>query len=263
MIAVEKLAKRFAVPDPKKLAENERKDPRLKGRFFHSVEDVSFSCNKGEVLGLLGPNGAGKTTTLRMLSSALTPSSGSINVNGIDVVKDPELARVKIGFLSASTGLYGRLSARENVAYFGQMHGLEGEALEARLAQLFELLDMTSFLDRRAEQMSSGMKQRTSIARALVHNPEVVILDEPTTGLDIMATETVMDVVKHLKEQGTPVIFSTHHLDEVAQLCDRVAVIDKGRTVFADSLQVFRGLGGDLRQSLLSLIEGQQKREAA
>ncbi len=140
MIRVDRLAKQFAVPDPKKLGESERKDPRLKGRFFHSVEDVTFSCNQGEVLGLLGPNGAGKTTTLRMLSSALTPSAGSIDINGIDVVKDPELARVKIGFLSASTGLYGRLSAKENVAYFGRMHGLEGQALEARMAQLFELL---------------------------------------------------------------------------------------------------------------------------
>ncbi|EKE76635.1 ATP-binding cassette domain-containing protein [Gallaecimonas xiamenensis] len=254
MIEVKGLAKRFAVTDPKKLTEEEKADPRLQGRFFHSVRQVEFSCQQGEVLALLGPNGAGKTTTLRMLSSAIKPDAGTIEIGGIDVVRDPAAARKKIGFLSSSTGLYGRLTAMENVAYFGRMHGLEGEALAERMDSLFSLLDMKSFLHRRAEQMSSGMKQRTSIARALVHNPQVVILDEPTTGLDIMATETVLSVVRHLKSQGVPVIFSTHHLDEVAALCDRVAVIDRGETVFNDSLAQFAALNGDLRQALLTLV---------
>lgn len=258
MIKVTGLAKRFAVPDPKKLSDEEKADPRLKGRFFHSVRDVHFHCGEGEVLGLLGPNGAGKTTTLRLLSSALTPDGGSIEVGGIDVVKNPGAARARIGFLSSSTGLYGRLTAQENVAYFGRMHGLDGDALQARMDTLFSLLDMKSFLHRRAEQMSSGMKQRTSIARALVHNPKVVILDEPTTGLDIMATETVMHVVRHLKEQGTPVIFSTHHLDEVASLCDRVTVINQGQTVFDDTLGVFTQQGPDLREALLAMVANKE-----
>ncbi|WKE64015.1 ATP-binding cassette domain-containing protein [Gallaecimonas kandeliae] len=260
MIKVTGLAKRFAVADPKKLTEEEKMDPRLKGRFFHSVRSIDFECQQGQVLGLLGPNGAGKTTTLRMLSSAIKPDAGSIVVGGIDVVRDPAAARKEIGFLSSSTGLYGRLTAYENVAYFGRMHGLEGEALEQRLAGLFELLDMKAFLHRRADQMSSGMKQRTSIARALVHEPKVLILDEPTTGLDIMATETVLTVVRHLKDKGVPVIFSTHHLDEVAALCDRVVVIDKGETVFNDSLARFAAQNGDLRQALLNLVVS---REAA
>ncbi|WP_417360381.1 ATP-binding cassette domain-containing protein [Gallaecimonas pentaromativorans] len=255
MIKVTGLAKRFGVADPKKLTEEEKADPRYKGRFFHSVLNVGFECEQGQVLGLLGPNGAGKTTTLRMLSSALKPDAGSIEVGGIDVVKDPASARKKIGFLSASTGLYGRLSAQENVAYFGKMHGLGPELLAERMETLFSLLDMKTFLHRRADQMSSGMKQRTSIARALVHNPSVVILDEPTTGLDIMATETVLAVVRHLKETGVPVIFSTHHLDEVSALCDRVVVIDKGQTVFNDSFSAFAQDQGDLRQALLALVK--------
>ncbi|WP_115718786.1 ABC transporter ATP-binding protein [Gallaecimonas mangrovi] len=255
MIKVKGLAKRFVVSDPKKLSAEEKADPRLKGRFFHSVLSVDFECDKGQVLGLLGPNGAGKTTTLRMLSAALKPDSGSIDIGGVDVVKKPEQARKRIGFLSATTGLYGRLTAYENVAYFGRMHGLYPGELAQRMEMLFELLDMNSFVHRRADQMSSGMKQRTSIARALVHDPQVVILDEPTTGLDIMAADTVMSVVRHLKAQGVPVIFSTHHLDEVATLCDRVVVIDKGHCIFNDSLSAFSEINSDLRQALLTLLK--------
>ena len=129
MIEIKKLAKKFAVENPKKLSEQEKKDPRLKGRFFHSVVDVSFACQKGEVLGLLGPNGAGKTTTLRMLSTAITPNAGSIEINGINVLANPLIARQKIGFLSGSTGLYGRLTGRENIAYFGQLHGLSADKI--------------------------------------------------------------------------------------------------------------------------------------
>jgi len=242
MIEIDRLMKKFKVDNPKKLSQQDKKDPRLQGRFFHSVRDVTFSCERGEVLGLLGPNGAGKTTTLRMLSTALTPDSGSIKINGIDIVSDPLLARKSIGFLSGATGLYGRLTGRENIAYFGQLNGMADADIKKRIDTLSERLDMQSFLDRRSETYSTGMKQKASIARAVVHSPKVVILDEPTTGLDIMATQTVLDFIRDLKAQQIPVIFSTHHLDEVSELCDSVTVIDQGETRFSGSYDTFANL---------------------
>lgn len=256
MIEISGLAKRFEVENPKKLSEQEKKDPRLKGRFFQSVRDVSFTCEQGQVLGLLGPNGAGKTTTLRILSTALKPDSGRVSIAGEDILSNPIVARKKIGFLSSSTGLYGRLTGRENIAYFGQLHNVDSDVIAARIAEMADLLDMHSFLDRRAEHFSSGMKQKIAIARAVIHEPELVILDEPTTGLDIMATATVMQFVERLKAKGTPVIFSTHHLDEVQSLCDRVVVINYGETVFDDTVSTFAGLsGGHMHESFLKTLE--------
>ncbi|MEG3767711.1 ABC transporter ATP-binding protein [Alteromonas sp. 14N.309.X.WAT.G.H12] len=256
MIEISQLAKKFVVENPKKLSEQERLDPRLKGKFFHSVCDVSFRCSGGEVLGLLGPNGAGKTTTLRMLSTALKPDAGSITINGVDVLTQPVAARKKIGFLSGNTGLYGRLTGRENMAYFGQLHGMEKQDILRRIDALSELLGLHSYLDRRCESYSTGMKQKTAIARSVIHEPEVVILDEPTTGLDIMAAQTVMDFIRQMKVQGVGVIFSTHHLDEVAQLCDRVAVINEGRTAFNDTLAAFCARAPEsLSRAFLSTLE--------
>ena len=257
MIEIQQLAKSFAIDKKSKLSESEKNDVRYGKDKFHSVRNVSFSCAAGEVLGLLGPNGAGKTTTLRMLSTALQPDSGAVLIDGQDVIKDPLQARKRIGFLSSSTGLYGRLTAKENIAYFGRLHGMSEPVLAARIEQLFTLLDMHSFANRRADVMSTGMKQKTAIARAVVHSPKVVILDEPTTGLDIMTVQTVLDFIQSLKQQGTPVIFSTHHLDEVASLCDRVVVINQGLSAFNGSLAQFRQLAtdGDLRQAFLSVIQ--------
>ncbi|QJR79882.1 ATP-binding cassette domain-containing protein [Alteromonas pelagimontana] len=255
MITISQLAKKFPVQNPKKLSEQEKKDPRLKGRFFHSVQNVSFRCNAGEVLGLLGPNGAGKTSTLRMLSTALTPDSGEIWIDDINILKKPIVARQKIGFLSGTTGLYGRLTGRENITYFGQLHGMSKKAIDDKIQQLADILDLHSFLDRRSENFSTGMKQKTSIARAVVHDPKVVILDEPTTGLDIMAAQTVLTFIRGLKEQGIPVIFSTHHLDEVSELCDKVTVINHGTTQFSDSLDIFRSLApGSLHQAFMHTL---------
>lgn len=258
MIEVKHLAKSFAVANVKKLTDTERNDVRLIDGRFHSVRDVSFSCDSGEVLGLLGPNGAGKTTTLRMLSTALAPDDGQVLIEGQDVLIHPVEARKRIGFLSSSTGLYGRLTALENVRYFGRLHGMQEAVLNERIDQLFTLLDMHSFANRKADNMSSGMKQKTAIARAVVHSPKVVILDEPTTGLDIMTTQTVLEFIQSLKQQGTPVIFSTHHLDEVAALCDRVVVINQGVSAFVGSMAEFSAKGADLRQSFLQVLkEGQ------
>ncbi|MBE1299647.1 MAG: ATP-binding cassette domain-containing protein [Alteromonadaceae bacterium] len=256
MISVNSLAKRFAVENPKKLTTQEQNDPRLKGRFFYSVEDVSFKCEKGQVLGLLGPNGAGKTTTLRILSSALKADKGEILVDGKNVSEEPIQARKSLGFLSGSTGLYGRLTGRENISYFARLHGYGKTQTEQRIEELSSLLDMDDFLDRRSETYSSGMKQKTAIARAVVHEPLAVVLDEPTTGLDIMATQTVLDFIKNLKAAGTPVIFSTHHLEEVAELCDLGTVIDHGTTKFMDSIETFKGLGTSMNDAFLNVLKG-------
>ncbi len=260
MIEVVALKKKFKLTKDHKIKNEEHKDPRESDGYFHSVRDVSFRCERGEVLGLLGPNGAGKTTTLRMLSTALQPDAGSININGVDVVSDPLLARKKIGFLSGSTGLYGRLTAKENIEYFARLHGMDKREIKLRCDELFELLDMHSFLNKRAEHLSTGMKQKTNIARAVVHQPEVVVLDEPTTGLDIMTTQTVIEFIQGLKQQGTPVIFSTHHLDEVDLLCERVSVIDKGISCFDGSLNEFREVGQSdtLNQAFLNILQETQ-----
>ena len=256
MIEINQLAKAFAISKQQKLSDSEKNDVRFGGDRFHSVRDVSFSCAAGEVLALLGPNGAGKTTTLRLLSTALQPDQGSVLIDGQDVIKKPLQARKRIGFLSSSTGLYGRLTARENVAYFGRLHGMSENELKHRIDELFTLLQMHEFANRRADNMSTGMKQKTAIARAVVHSPKVVILDEPTTGLDIMTVQTVLDFIRSLKQQGTPVIFSTHHLDEVAALCDKVVVINAGVSAFNGSLAEFRDLtpAGDLRDAFLQVI---------
>lgn len=231
MIEVNNLRKRFRRERIGKTGA-ERPDPRQDDDWFHAVRDVSFHCARGEVLGLLGPNGAGKTTTLRMLSTALRPDGGTAHVNRIDLVRKPLEARRQIGFLSGATGLYGRLSVRENVEYFGRLHGMAPALLRQRCDALFERLDMHGFAARRADSLSSGMRQRCAIARTVIHDPAVVIFDEPTTGLDVMSAEVLLGFIGDYKRLGVPLVFSTHHLHEVEQLCDRVCVINHGRSVF-------------------------------
>lgn len=223
---------------------------------FHAIRDVSFHCAPGEVLGLLGPNGAGKTTALRILATSLRPDSGSAFIHGIDIAKSPLQARARIGFLSGSTGLYGRLTARENVEYFGRLHGLQGDRLQRRCDALFDQLDIHAFAHKRADTLSTGMKQRCSIARAVVHEPEVVIFDEPTTGLDVMSAKILLDFIDGYKALGIPLIFSTHHLHEIEKVCDRVSVINLGRTVFDGTTQTFRQLdaNGSLYEAFVQII---------
>lgn len=259
MIAIEGLQKRFRIEkkkDASKLLDHSD-DPRQDGRWFNAVRDVSFRCDKGEVLGLLGPNGAGKTTTLRMLSTALQPDAGSINIEGVNAIDDPIAARKKLGFLSGTTGLYRRLSVRENIEYFGRLHKVPEKLLQQRIDEVFTLLDMHSFQDKRAENLSTGMRQKTSIARAVIHEPEVIVFDEPTTGLDVIAAKTILDFIQSYKESGKPVIFSTHHLHEVEKLCDRVALIDVGESRFDGTVEEFKNLtpSGDLYDSFLSLVD--------
>jgi sodium transport system ATP-binding protein len=194
-----------------------------------AVRGIDFACAKGEIYGLLGPNGAGKTTTLRMLSTILAPTSGTALIDGVDVTDDPLEARRRIGFLSTSTGLYPRLTARETLRYFGELHGMIGEDLEARIEELIDTFDLQEIADGRNEAFSTGQKQKVSIARAVVHDPPVLILDEPTTGLDILASSTMIDFIDSRREAGTCVLFSTHVMSEAERLCDRIGVIMGGR----------------------------------
>lgn len=208
---------------------------------IRAVDDVTFACEPGKIYGLLGANGAGKTTTLRMLATLVAPTGGEARVAGFDVTKQPAEARARVGFLAASTALYARLTARETIAYFGRLHGMADEMIERRTEELSEELGMAEFLDRRVETFSTGMKQKTSIARTLVHDPEVLILDEPTLGLDVMAARGIVRFVEDCRARGKTVIYSTHIMSEVEKLCDRVGIIHGGRLLAEGTLEELRG----------------------
>ncbi|MSU47840.1 MAG: ATP-binding cassette domain-containing protein [Opitutus sp.] len=207
---------------------------------IHAAEDVSFRVEPGQIYGLLGANGAGKTTTLRMLATLLRPTSGGATVAGFDVVAGAQQVRAQVGFLAASTALYGRLTARETLTYFGKLNGLTDAAIRARTKVLADELDMHEFLDRRCEKFSTGMKQKTSIARTLIHDPAVMIFDEPTLGLDIMAARTIVRFVRECRGRGKTVIYSTHIMSEVEKLCDRIGIIHGGRLLAEGTLAELR-----------------------
>lgn len=214
MIELEGLTKSFTGADGKPVA---------------AVDDLTFSVKPGEVFGLLGPNGAGKTTTLRMLCTVLKPTAGFASIAGFDVATQPGDVRRHIGFLSANTGVYDRMTAWEMVAYYGKLYGITGNALKTRLETLFDTLQMNDFRDVVGGRMSTGMKQKVSIARALVHDPPVLIFDEPTNGLDVLVQRAVLLNIADLRKQGKTILFSTHIMAEVQKLCDRVAIMAKGR----------------------------------
>lgn len=201
-----------------------------------AVSDVSFACKPGQIYGLLGANGAGKTTTLRMLATLLKPSGGTAIVAGHDVATAAEKVRANVGFLAASTALYGRLTAREMIAYFGRLNGLSDADIAARTKRLADELDMHEFLDRRCDKFSTGMKQKTSIARTLVHDPAVMIFDEPTLGLDVMTARSIVKFVRDCRNRGKTVIYSTHVMAEVEKLCDVIGIIHGGRLVAEGTL---------------------------
>jgi sodium transport system ATP-binding protein len=196
-----------------------------------AVEDVSFTAEDGVITGLLGPNGAGKTTTMRMLYTLVRPDGGTALVDGVDVVQRPEEARRALGVLPDARGLYPRLTAREHARYYGELHGLSGAALDRRVDELVELLDMKEIADRRTEGFSQGERMKVALARALVHGPRNVLLDEPTNGLDVMSTRSVRTLLRRLKAEGRCVVFSSHVMQEVAALCDRIVVVAHGRVV--------------------------------
>ena len=193
-----------------------------------AVSDVSFDCEPGSIFGLLGPNGAGKTTTLRILSTVLKPTGGTAIVAGYDVAKEPEKVRANIGFMSANTGIYDRMTAWELVEYFGRLYQMPKDRLRERMETIFGWLQMDDFRDVLGSKMSTGMKQKVSIARTIVHDPPVLIFDEPTSGLDVLVARVVLQKIAELRDQGKTIIFSTHSMHEVAKLCSRVAIIHKG-----------------------------------
>jgi sodium transport system ATP-binding protein len=225
--------------------ENLRKTFKSKTGPVKAVDGVSFIARDGEITGLLGPNGAGKTTTLRMLYTLMAPEQGRVRVDGKDVAADPTAVRRVLGVLPDARGIYKRFSARENVAYFGRLHGLDDATIAARTEALIKALEMSDFAERRAEGYSQGQRTKTAIARAMVHDPKNVVLDEPTNGLDVMTTRAMRGFLKQLRAEGRCVLFSSHIMQEVAALCDRIVVIAKGRVVAdgtADELRQRTGL---------------------
>jgi sodium transport system ATP-binding protein len=226
-----------------------------RGKFI-ALHGIGFEALAGEIFGLLGPNGAGKTTALRVIGTMLRPTSGTVQVNGYDVLTQASEVRHQIGFVSANTGMYDRMTAWEVVEYFGRLFGLADDALHARMDHLFDRLKMNEIRDVLGSKMSTGMKQKVSIARALVHDPPVLIFDEATNGLDVLAARALLDTITELRRQGKCVIFSTHIMREAEKLCDRVAIVDRGTILTSGTLEAIRELHHehDLEELFFRLI---------
>jgi sodium transport system ATP-binding protein len=209
-----------------------------------AVDDVTFEARDGAITGLLGPNGAGKTTTLRMLYAVMKPDRGDIQVDGVDAVAAPQAAQARLGVLPDGFGLYPRLTAREHIHYFGELQGIAGTALHSRAEELLTLLDMTAIADRRVAGFSHGERTKVALARALVHDPRNILLDEPTNGLDVMSTRAVRAIVRRLRDTGHSVLFSSHVMQEVSALCDSIVVVAGGRVVARGSPDEIRAQAG-------------------
>ncbi len=225
--------------------------------------DLTFSASAGQVYGLLGPNGAGKTTALRILGTLLQPTSGTAIVGGFDCVTQPELVRHQIGFISANTAVYDRMTAWEMVQYFGRLYGMDDEELRDRMELLFERFQMQEIRDLLGAKMSTGMKQKVSIARAIVHDPPVLIFDEATTGLDVLVARALLNAVAELREQGKCILFSTHIMREAERLCDRIAIMHRGHILAEGTLEELRDQHEerDLEELFFHLISKQQSEE--
>ena len=237
MIHIEHLAKQFSVPATGRFGVGFKRTAAP--RVVHAVRDVNLHAPDGQITGLLGPNGAGKTTTLRMLAGLITPDAGRMTVDGIDVAADTRQALARMGVLSDARGLYPRLSARENIVYYGRLHGMSAEAANARAESLARMFEMSALLDRRTDGFSQGERMKTALARALVHDPANIVLDEPTNGLDVLATRALRDSLRWLRSPAGGskcIVFSTHIMQEVERLCDSVVVVAHGRTVATGSV---------------------------
>jgi len=230
--------------------------PTAAGPLNRAVDGVSFRVEAGEIYGLLGPNGAGKTTTLRILSTVLQPTAGTATLNGYDVVAQPSMVRRQIGFMSANTAVYDRMTAWEMVEYFGLLHGIPREQLQPRMEELFTRLKMQDIRDVLGAKMSTGMKQKVSIARSIVHDPPVLIFDEATSGLDVLVARALLKTVAELREHGKCILFSTHIMREAEKLCDRIAILHRGRLLAEGSLDELRERHGeqDLEELFFQLI---------
>jgi len=237
MIVVENLVKSF------RLSREQKKESaaRSRGGRVDAVAGISFKCRPGRIFSLLGPNGAGKTTALRLIATMLRPSSGCITVAGFDTVREAGQVRRHIGFLTGSTGLYERLTPTEMIDYYGRLHGMEAALLEKRKGDLFRLLGIEEFAGRRIAKLSSGMKQKVSIARTMIHDPQVLVFDEPTVGLDVITAKSIMELIRQCRADGKTVIFSTHIMGEVSLLSDDLAIIHRGRLLFNGTYDAFVG----------------------
>jgi len=226
-------------------------------RAINAVAGINFTCKPGRVFTLLGPNGAGKTTTLRMIATILRPTAGTISVAGFDVVKRPQEVRRRIGFLTGTTKLYERLTPHELVKYYADLHNLDKELFKKRKDEIFTLLGINEFANRRIGKLSSGMRQKVSIARTIIHDPEVIIFDEPTIGLDIITARHIIDLIRSCKNSGKTVIFSTHIMGEVSLLSDDLAIIHNGKLCYNDSYENFRNSmkQNSLEEEFIRLVE--------
>lgn len=234
MIRVENLQKSF------QLSRKQQKELNTTEKTAVAVRGVSFECKPGRIFSLLGPNGAGKTTTLRMISTIIKPTGGSANVCGHDIVSEPNKVRASIGFLTGSTGLYERLTPDEVLKYYADLNDVSAADFEQRKNRYYDLLDMHDFRKKRIGQLSTGMKQKVSIARTMIHDPEVVVFDEPTSGLDVITAENIIQLIRDCKTEGKTVIFSSHIMSEVDLLCDDLAIINKGELLYTDTMENFR-----------------------
>ena len=234
MIEVKNISKTF------ELSKKQLKELNTSETQFQALKDVSFSCQPGKVFSLLGPNGAGKTTTLRNIGGIIKPSSGSVLINGIDMAQNPNEARKQIGFLTGSTGLYGRLTPNEMIHYFGGLYGVDKATIEQRKNKLYDMLDMHHFASKQIGKLSTGMKQKVSICRTMIHNPAVLVFDEPTSGLDVISAEAIINLIRDCKQNNKTVIFSSHIMSEVELLCDELAIIHKGKIIEQSSFEQFK-----------------------
>jgi len=231
MIKVDNLSKDFIKKD---------------GTNFYAVNKINFEAGDGEIVCLLGVNGAGKTTTMRVLSTIFQPSEGSAEIQGWDIRKHPDKVRENIGFLSGDTGLYNRLSCREFITYFGHLYSIEDQLIEQRIKVMADLLDMNEFLDKKIEFLSSGMKQKVSIVRSIIHDPPVMIFDEPTAGLDILTARNIVSFIRDCKQRGKCVLFSTHIMREAERLADRIVMIHKGKILADGTLEELRNISSQI-----------------
>lgn len=232
---------------------------------FTAVDNVSFEAKPGEIFGLLGPNGAGKTTTIRVIATVLQATSGTASIAGFDINEHSEEVRKNIGVLTAEIGLYDRFTARENMRYFGQLYGMTAKKLEERIDELVHVLHMEKFADRRAGKFSTGMKQKVAIGRSIIHDPKVIIFDEPTAGLDVLASQTVITFMKDAKKMGKLVILSTHDMHDAEKLCDNIVIIHKAKVVAEGSVDklLSQANQNNLEDAFTSIVGTEGINEAA
>jgi len=235
MIEVKNLTKKFILTKKQK-----KEMGNIKKKHILAVDNISFKCSPGKIFTLLGPNGAGKTTTLRIIATLLKPTSGKVSVSGLDVAKEPHIVRKKIGFLTGTTQLYARLTPLEMIKYYSDLYGLDKKVFEKRKKALFKKLGIDEFSERRIGKLSSGMKQKVSIVRALINDPEVVVFDESTVGLDVVSAKNIINIIRDCRDEGKTVLFSTHIMGEVNLLSDDLAIIDKGELIYNGSFNNFK-----------------------